>query len=785
MSIRLEEQSALLGALSEHAASLLRDNWAEATRTFSGAGLRNYLRGVEALNDLGRTESLLFSYIEKAPQLARAIGEDSVPTLIEFVLAMASKTSGEVLGLLVDKAPAAAARLGDAAVFEQFLDLMSYVAANAPRGMRPLLEHLDRLFGQLTLGGLRRWVQWGIKTYANDIEGQNRYFSLKSPDALSVLQRERKGTVFIDVQRRLNIYLRAIWGRDFFMRPTAGDYEDREGLRPFIERYVIHIADAYDDYKPQGDDTPEDEFVSGLDIYRAAANHCAAHLVFTRERLPDEDLGALERAVCEMIEDARVESLACARYPNMRNTWLALHPAPAAGEPATVGDLLHRLAYSLLATGDADPHPWVAEAVARFRGLPSLEDGKLSLEIGVPLAASLAELDLPPFHPERDRQRAIYRDDNRCIWVSGEYDAEVALMATWEAKQQRRDVSILEMVNAVDVEYAGDDAEEVWVLGTEFLLDDGTSLNELEGGQPVRHPVHYHEWDYQIQLERPEWATVIERRPPMGDIAEIEQVLDELKPTVSRLKHRIESLVPQGMQRIRRLEDGDELDVDAAVRAMIDLRTGMQPDPRVMMRNKLHTRDVGVLILLDVSESANDPIPGGGGEETILSLTRKACLVLAEALQKIGDPFALHAFSSDGRHDVRYQRIKDFGHPYDDMGKARLAGMTAGYSTRLGTALRHAGSYLRTLAREKKLLLVITDGEPADVDVRDPQYLRQDARYAVDELRRAGIVTYGLSLDPYADQYVSQIFGIGRYAVLDNVERLPEKLSTLYMGLTQ
>lgn len=782
MSIRLEEQSALIEALPERTASLLRDTWSEATRTFSGAGLRNFLRGVEAFNDLGRSENLLLSYIEKAPQLARAVGEDSVPLLVEFILAMSSKTSGEVLGLLVDAAPGAAARLGDIEVFTQFLDLMSHVAATAPRGTRPLLEHLDRLFSQLTLGGLRRWVQWGLKTYANDIDGQHRYFSLKSPDSLSVLQRERKGTVFIEVQRRLNMYLRAIWGRDFFMRPTAGDYEDREGLRPYIERYVIHIADAYDDYRSD-DDTSSDGVVVGTDIYRAAANHCAAHLVFTREPLPSEGLSALERAVCELIEDARVETLACARYPNMRNAWLAMHPIPSTEIPQTPGDLLHRLAYSLLDEQHEDPHVWVADAVARFRALPSLENGVFSLELGVQLAQTLTEYGLPPYQARRDRQRAIYRDDNRFIWSGGDYDTDEALMATWEPKQQRRDINVMEMVNAVDVEFAGDDAQEIWVLGTEFMLDDGTSLNELEGGQPVSLPVHYHEWDYQIQLERPEWATVIERRPQMGDIDTIEQTLDELKPTVSRLKHKIESLVPQGMQRIRHLEDGDDLDIDAAVRAMIDLRLGRQPDPRVMMRNRLHNRDVAVLMLLDVSESANDAVPGG--DETILSLTRKACLVLAEALEKIGDPFALHAFSSDGRHDVRYQRIKDFNQPYDDIGKARLAGMTAGYSTRLGTALRHAGSYLRQLPQQKKLLLVITDGEPADVDVRDPQYLRYDARYAVDELRREGVVTYGLSLDPYADQYVSQIFGVGRYAVVDHVERLPEKLSTLYMGLTR
>jgi nitric oxide reductase NorD protein len=129
-----------------------------------------------------------------------------------------------------------------------------------------------------------------------------------------VLQAERKGTLFVDVQRRLNIYLRAMWGRDFFLRPTSGDYEVREGLKPYIERFVIYIADAYDDYKPSGDDTPP-ERVSGLEIYRAAANHCAAHLVFTGAPLSMQMLNPTQMAIIEAIEDARVEELACRRFP--------------------------------------------------------------------------------------------------------------------------------------------------------------------------------------------------------------------------------------------------------------------------------------------------------------------------------------------------------------------------------------------------------------------------------------------------------------------------------------
>lgn len=142
-------------------------------------------------------------------------------------------------------------------------------------------------------------------------------------------------------------------------------------------------------------------------------------------------------------------------------------------------------------------------------------------------------------------------------------------------------------------------------------------------------------------------------------------------------------------------------------------------------------------------------------------------------------------FCSDGRHGVAYYRFKDFDQDYDEQPKERLAGMQGQLSTRMGAAIRHAAHHLRQQHSAKKLLLVLTDGEPADIDVRDPQYLRHDTKKAVEEAGRSGIITYCLSLDPRADQYVSRIFGAKNFLVVDQVERLPEKLPLLYAGLTR
>lgn len=788
MAIHLEEYDELLDDLPTDAQDVLRASWNEAARAFSSRGLDNYIKGAAALHNLGRGEEVVVSYLQAMPEVARAIGEDVLPDIVNFLLGMASKTSGQVLALIAGTAPLAAERLGDEEVFRNYLNVLSIMLAQAPRGLRPMLENLDRLLTQLTLGGLRRWVMWGAQAYKADFDGQQQYFSLASPDALSVLQQERKGTLFVDVQRRLNMYLRAMWGRDFFLRPTAGDYEEREGLKPYIERFVIHIADAYDDYRPLGDATPEDEIVSGVELYRAAANHCAAHLVFSADPLTRNELSKLEIALVEAFEDARVETLAIRQFPNMRETWLQLQPPADHAEPGRAGDLINRLARALLEDRPQDPHPWVRLGVERFAAAcaaeGALDSNRTSLELGVELARALEDIGLPEFNARSDGLRAPYRDDNRCVWESEAYDEAVALEATWGPKQVRKKVSLMEMINTLDCENAGDDAQEIWVLPTEYYLDqEGVTINSLEGRPPMADPVHYHEWDYQIQLERPSWVTVLERHPPVGDIAVIDKIIDDNKPTLSRLKFLIESMIPQGMQRIRRVEDGDEIDINAAVRAMIDIRMGQQPDTRIMMRLKRNLRDLAVMVLLDMSESSNDKVKGH--DYSVIDLTRSATVLLADALDRIGDSFALHGFCSDGRHDVHYYRFKDFDQPYNDLVKARLAGMKGSYSTRMGAALRHAGSVLKQQPKTRKICFVITDGEPADNDVRDPQYLRYDTKRAVEELAREGVTVYALSLDPHADAYVSRIFGTRNFTVIDHLERLPEKLPMLYMGLTR
>ena len=783
MAVELEKYQDILAELGEHAGEVLRASWDEAARVFTPRGLENYyLNGATSLKSLGRGTDLVVSFIQSAPAVARELGEDAVHDMLAAGIKMYSKTSATVIAAMFSSSPVAATRLGDPELFRAYLHLLDILLAQAPRGVRPMLDHLSILLGQLTLGGLRRWALWGAQAHKTDFDGQAKYFALESPESMGVLQKERKGTLFIDVQRRIGMYLRALWGRDFFMRPTSGDFERREGYRPSIEGYIIHLPDAYDDLvwlTPSGEETR----TSGIELYRASAAHAACHQVYTTRQFDSAGLNAMQVTLVGLVEDARVEAIALKQFPGLGQIWLPLHTAtPASGNDAA--PLMARLAHALLDPEYSDDHPWVAMGRQMFSGHQDcLRSTEWVREVGLHLAAEMQQLGVV-YSSTADLPDIPYRDDNRYIWEFEDIREVGQVIAGVTTQQIRKYVSVMEMVNAIDVPGAGDDANEIWVLSSEFFRDEeSTSLNQQEGREPPPEPYHYPEWDYQMQLERPGWCTVLEKRAKSGALEIIDEIVAKHKPVIGRLKYLIEALQPQGVQRLRKQEDGDEIDLNAAVRAMIEMRMGEQPDLRIMMRNVRKVRDLSVLLLIDLSESTNDPVQGS--ESTVLQLAREATVLLADALNKIGDPFAIHGFDSNGRHDVEYFRYKDFDAAYNDHAKSRLAGMSGQLSTRMGAAIRHAGSILKRQPSNKKLLLVITDGEPADNDVRDPQYLRYDAKKAVEELTQIGISPYCLSLDPRADQYVSRIFGANNYVVLDQVQRLPEKLPILYMGLTR
>ncbi len=775
MTVNLDDYREDLIAAAPELADTLDATVAEAARVMSPAALKDWLDGARGIVSLRKGPDLLLTWLDEMPLVVRDCGEDIIRDVTEAAFRLSSMVSGQVLERMIATLPAVSRRLGDPDLLRAYLQLLHRLSARAPRGLRPMFRVIDELLGKLTLTGLRRWADFGADAYRRDLARQAAYFGLETEDSRAVLKQERKGTLFIDSQRRLNFYLRAFWGRDFFLRPSAAD---TAGFRPFIEEGALHLPDAVDGL---GD-------VSGIDLYRAMSAHLAAHVAYTDMPQSAGALAPAEKFMIALMEDARVEWCAARDFPGLRRLWLSVaEAAPTAAYEHESMALLERAALALLdparATGDA----LLDDLARRFHAhvAEHAEDGAFTADLGRELYGIFSARRALPSLRILESLALPWRDDNRFVWSLEEFDwVQDTAYIPASQRQVRKNVGLMEFINEVEVETAGDDAQEIWVLGSELFPyeDEGISFNEMEGKEPVSAPFHYPEWDYRVQLHRPAWTTVYERRQGRGDPEDIDRLLSEHKGVSHRIRQIIDKLRPQGMTRMRKLEDGDELDINAAVDAMVMLRIGLQPDMRITMRTVANRRDLAVVVLLDLSESTNEVVRGT--ERTVLELTREAAALVAAAIDGIGDPFAIHGFASDGRHDVQYYRYKDFDQPLDAEAKSRLAGMKGGLSTRMGAAMRHAGRHLAQRPEKHKLLLIVTDGEPADIDERDPQYLRHDTRKAVQELAKEGVHSYCLTLDPEADRYVARIFGENNYTIVDRVERLPEKLPRLFAALT-
>lgn len=728
-------------------AAVLDDCMLEAQSTLTPEGQSAYLAAARWLGKMGRGPEPVLIFLQEWPQVARTVGESTLPSVMDAVRVMNKSPNGRAIAPFLQSLAAVARRLPSQVQLLHYLDVslrtMERTSGSihgihktyASPGLPDFFKQAPHVLSQLSMEGLNRWVDYGVRNYSHHPERQRDYFSLQSADSRAVLQRERHGTLLVDNTRQLDLYLLGLWQDADLLVPYSTGFDDLRKPVPYFDALGIRLPDVYD----------ERQGISGLDRYRAALAHMAAHRRWSRPLYAD-NYSPFQRLAIEFFEDARVEWLATRQYPGLRRIFIALHPVPVEGacDPTTHSCLRHRLAMlsrAMLAPthGYADPH--LNDFACRFAATMAQGESSTDEIAGMALlyvAKTRVQSDQLPktwfTNTEID-----YRDDNRHLWKYHEMSDDEEMF------EEHRTTAVAEEIQALP-------------------------------------PRHYPEWDYTSQTYRPDWVSLYERLHPAGQASDIDILLLKHNALAKKLKRLLDMLKPQDKVRVRYQEDGSELDLDVALRSLIDLKSGAQPDSRINMSHKTDGRSIAVMLVLDLSESLNE-MPAGS-EQTILQLSQEAVSLLAWSIDQLGDPFAIAGFHSNTRHDVRYLHVKGFEERWGDDVKARLAAMDAGYSTRMGAAMRHAAHYLGTQQADKKLMLVLTDGQPSDIDAPDERTLIEDARQSVRELDQQGIFTYCISLDAKADSYVSDIFG-RQYTVIDHVERLPEQLPKLFMALTR
>lgn len=295
--------------------------------------------------------------------------------------------------------------------------------------------------------------------------------------------------------------------------------------------------------------------------------------------------------------------------------------------------------------------------------------------------------------------------------------------------------------------------------------------DDLALGDGIKFP----EWDYRK-------AQFIENfcllQPMLADEAVPEAIPDNLKSTVNLVRKRFSALQFQ-QNWLRRQPFGSELDLDACLDWMSE---STQTDKQNLFKKRCRNqRDISCLVLADLSMSTD---AGINADQRVIDVIRDSILVFSEALIEAGDPFAIYGFSSIKNKQVRFHLVKNFSEHYHDGIRGRILSMKPGFYTRMGASIRQATQILEQQTSQQRLLLIISDGKPNDIDHYEGRYGIEDTRKAIHEAKHLGLQPFCITIDEEGSDYLPYLFGDQGFAVIKDVARLSSLLPKLYLNLT-
>ena len=305
-------------------------------------------------------------------------------------------------------------------------------------------------------------------------------------------------------------------------------------------------------------------------------------------------------------------------------------------------------------------------------------------------------------------------------------------------------------------------------------LDLAATVEAAPG--PAKAPMRYPEWDHRRRAYRAHHCAVCAGTAP--ETGEHWQPDAATQRHIRLVRRRFEALRPR-REVLRAQVDGTELDMEALVRARTDLVASGAGSDRVYVATRNQARDLAIAILVDTSFSTDSWVDG----RRVLDVEKAALTALAFGLEACGDPFAILTFSSRTRHAVAVSTVKSFTERLDAPVRRRIGALRPGAYTRIGAALRHVATLLEARPERHRLLLLLSDGKPNDLDHYEGRYAVEDTRKAVQEARRRQLAVFAVTVDRRAESYVPRIFGRGGYAMVGHLGRLPDALPAIYRQL--
>ncbi len=300
------------------------------------------------------------------------------------------------------------------------------------------------------------------------------------------------------------------------------------------------------------------------------------------------------------------------------------------------------------------------------------------------------------------------------------------------------------------------------------------SQTDIAAGYDLQNPLYYPEWDYTRQRYRNHFCalTEIDVTPVYDDF--FAKTVEKYRVHLGSVRRSFEAMA-EAYEMRKRQSFGDEIDFDALVEACVDHQQGLEMSEKLYSCFHMSRRDVAVMFMVDMS---------GSTRGWINHVERETLALLCEALELLSDPYAIYGFSGRTHKRCEIYRIKRFEEACTALVRARISGIKPRTYTRMGVAIRHLGKHLQAVKARSRLLITLSDGKPEDYGDYRGRYGMEDTRQAIAEVRAGGVYPFCITIDNEAREYLPYMYGSANYTVIDDVRKLPYKVSDIYRRLT-
>ncbi len=700
------------------------------------------------------------------------------------------------------------------------------IAKRSPEAVLRFFMNLPGKLSAMEENSFIHWVENGLALTAGDDAGCIGYFGLTTSQAAEALSCHENAVWLEEVKDVLSLYARALSGKDIRFKGDASPHAE-DAIHPENDGYVFELP-------PCIAETADNE--ANFRFYKVKTARLAGYIEFGDyengileiiEKLDRLKAAPLARSIFTIIENARIDLLLMRHYPGIRKDIHTVRDQTLGQRPdvSTLGaasamlEIIYRISInrfksSMAPEGIVDFSAQARKIITPFLGqTPGLWDSYgVTLQLYECIRRLLTggqkvlpEGPIPPDLPQGEGAAAVSGGNQVSESeeeAAGEMDPDMLMgIEAFPDQLENWEKLAVHSIQGSGNDPAGQYVTDLMDLDNASSGDDpalrpgAAAAPRSPSGAAREESVYvYDEWDFERKGFRRQWCRLVEKPAPPRDSCRLNRVLNEYAYLIREVKSQFQRIRPRVFDIVRHADAGDEFNVDALVNAMVDKKAGQAPDDAVYIRKQRRKQSVRLVFLVDMSASTDDRAKlldmdksAGQAEKRIIDIEIESLIIMSEALEGLDFSYAVYGFSGYGRQSVEVYRIKDF----DDDDKLeiqqRICGITPLRGTRMGTAVRHAIRKFEDADDELKILLLLSDGYPQDVDYgedrRSGEYGLHDTMMAIQEAKIKGIQPFCITFNHSGTDYLKVMQDPTRYLALIDTYMLPKMLPRVVESL--